>query len=70
MVKPTTLSFMDLLPIFAFQKVQQDNCFLPAQLCSSGLSISAHGLWHIPFSLCPTSIALDETLGRKNGGEG
>lgn len=64
------VSFIDLLPIFAFQKVPQDNCFLLAQLCSSGLSMSAHRLWHIPFSPCPISIPIDETLARTNGGEG
>lgn len=64
------MSFIYLLPIFAFQKVPQDNCFLLAQLCSSGLSISALRLWHFLFSLWPISIPLDETLGRTHEGEG
>lgn len=45
------VSFIDLLATFAFQKAPLLNCFLFAQLCSSGLSISAHSLWHMPFNL-------------------
>lgn len=50
------MSFIDLLPTFAFQKAPQDKCCLLAQLCSSGPSFSAYRLWHMPFSLCPIFI--------------
>lgn len=44
-------SFIELLSTFAFQKAPQGNSFLLAWLCSSGLSISAHRLCHMSFSL-------------------